>query len=210
MGNIYAESGLIPTNLENYYEASLGMTDEEYTAAVDNGSYENFVHDKAGYGLAQWTYWSRKQGLLEFAKSKGASVGDLDVQMEFLWQEMQGYGSMMETLRSASSVQEASNAMLLEFERPADQSEAVQFARARFGQDFYDEYALASRLDEEEKGEEEMRYNTVDEMPDWAKPTIEKMIAKGLIGGTGGTDALDLSMDMIRTFVINDRAGLYQ
>lgn len=65
MGNLYAESGLKPTNLQNTYEKSLGMTDAEYTAKVDNGSYSNFVHDKAGYGLAQWTYYSRKQNLLD-------------------------------------------------------------------------------------------------------------------------------------------------
>ena len=36
MGNLYAESALRPTNLQNTYEKSLGMTDAEYTAAVDN------------------------------------------------------------------------------------------------------------------------------------------------------------------------------
>ena len=60
MGNLYAESGLSPINLENYYENKLDMNDAEYTAAVDNSSYGNFVHDGTGYGLAQWTYWSRK------------------------------------------------------------------------------------------------------------------------------------------------------
>ena len=207
MGNLYAESGISPMNLENYYESRLGMTDEEYTAAVDNGSYGNFVHDKAGYGLAQWTYYTRRQGLLDFAKAKGVSIGDLDMQLEYLWGEMQGYGDMMEDLWRAVSVQEASDDFLFEFERPADQSEAVQKKRAGFGQDFYDEYALTSRLEDEE--EKEMRYNTIDEMPEWAKPTIRKMIEKGLLGGTSGKDNLDLSMDMIRVFVVNDRAGLY-
>ena len=31
----------------------------------------------------------------------------------------------------------------------------------------------------------------------------------GLLGGTGGKDKLDLTLEMIRVFVINDRAGLY-
>jgi hypothetical protein len=53
MGNLYAESGLRSNNLQNTYEKKLGMTDEQYTAAVDNGSYTNFVRDAAGYGLAQ-------------------------------------------------------------------------------------------------------------------------------------------------------------
>ena len=66
MGNLYAESGLRPNNLQNSYEKSLGYSDEAYTAAVDNGSYGNFVRDSAGYGLAQWTYWSRKQNMLNY------------------------------------------------------------------------------------------------------------------------------------------------
>ena len=76
MGNLYAESGLNPRNLQNTYEKSLHFTDASYTAAVDNGTYTNFVYDKAGYGLAQWTYRSRKQALLAFAKAAGKSIGD--------------------------------------------------------------------------------------------------------------------------------------
>ena len=60
MGNLFAESALNPKNLQNTYEKSLKLTDAEYTKKVDDGSYTNFVNDKAGYGLAQWTYWSRK------------------------------------------------------------------------------------------------------------------------------------------------------
>lgn len=51
------------------------------------------------------------------------------------------------------------------------------------------------------------RYNTIESLPDWAKQTIEKMVNKGLLNGNG--TSLDLSLDMIRMFVINDRAGLY-
>ena len=52
MGNLYAESGLNPQNLQNSYEKKLGHTDASYTAAVDNGSYGNFARDGAGYGLS--------------------------------------------------------------------------------------------------------------------------------------------------------------
>ena len=69
MGNLYAESGLKPTNLQNTYEKKLGLSDEDYTAQVDSGIYHDFVHDCAGYGLAQWTFWSRKQNLLAFARN---------------------------------------------------------------------------------------------------------------------------------------------
>ena len=39
MGNLYAESGLNPQNLQNTYEKKLGYTDAAYTAAVDSGKY---------------------------------------------------------------------------------------------------------------------------------------------------------------------------
>lgn len=85
MGNLFAESGLNPRNLQNSYEKSLSMNDNAYVTAVDNGTYTNFVYDKAGFGLAQWTYWSRKQNLLNFARAAGKSIGDLIMQLDFLW-----------------------------------------------------------------------------------------------------------------------------
>ncbi len=147
MGNLKAESSLEPKNLQGSYERKLGFTDESYTAAVDNGSYNNFVRDKAGYGLAQWTYWSRKQNLLNFAKSKNTSIGDLSMQLEFLWKELQGYKSVMETLKKATSILEASNAVLKGYERPANQGESAQKKRASYGQGYYDKYAKAPEVE---------------------------------------------------------------
>lgn len=144
MGNLYAESGLIPTNLQNSYEKKLGYTDAEYTAAVDSGAYTNFAGDAAGYGLAQWTYSTRKANLHKFAKSAGKSIGDLETQMAFLIKELSGYASLFASLKTATSVRAASDRVLLEFERPADQSEAVKVKRAGFGQKYYDKYAGAA------------------------------------------------------------------
>ena len=140
MGNLFAESALNPHNLQNSYEKKLNMTDDKYTAAVDNGTYNNFVRDSAGYGLAQWTYWSRKQGLLDHARKQGASIGDLNMQLSFLWKELSGYTAVMNTLKTAASVLAASNAILTGFEKPADQSAAVQKKRAEYGKKYYDKY----------------------------------------------------------------------
>lgn len=143
MGNLYAESGLLSNNLQNTSNKKLGMTDQEYTDAVDNGSYTNFVKDSAGYGLAQWTYWSRKQALLDFAKAAGVSIGDLEMQLDFLFYELStGYtNSVLNVLKSATSVLQASNAVLLNFERPADQSTSVQTKRSEYGQVYFDKFA---------------------------------------------------------------------
>lgn len=142
MGNLYAESGLNPQNLQNTSEKSLGMTDDSYTSAVDNGTYKNFVRDNAGYGIAQWTYWIRKQQMHFHSKQKGKSIGDLEMQLDFLMHELQtGYKDVLSTLKTAKTVQEASDAVLIGFEKPADQSSAVKKKRAEFGQRYYEKYA---------------------------------------------------------------------
>ena len=142
VGNLFAESALRSNNLQNSYEKSLNYSDESYTAAVDNGSYGNFVRDAAGYGLAQWTYWSRKEALLNYARAKNKSVGDLTMQLEFLIKELrESYKTVLSDLKNATSVLAASNSVLIKFERPADQSETAQARRASYGQKYYDKYA---------------------------------------------------------------------
>lgn len=141
LGNAYAESGLNPQNLQNTYEKKLGYTDTTYTQAVDNGTYANFIRDAAGYGLFQFTYWTLKQGLLNYCKQHNKSIGSLEAQLEYSWQLFnQSYKSMMTTLNNATSVLEASNAVLLKFERPADQSISVQQKRASYGQKYYNQF----------------------------------------------------------------------
>jgi len=142
IGNLYAESGLRPNNLQNSFEKKLGMDDKTYTAAVDSGAYSNFVKDSAGYGLAQWTFWTRKQNLLNFAKSAGKSIGDLSMQLDYLWHELQGYKAMMSALMLAKTVYEASTIVLTQFEKPKDQSDSVKEKRAEYSQTFFDLYAL--------------------------------------------------------------------
>lgn len=141
LGNLRAESGLNPKNLQNSGNRKLGMTDDEYVASVDNGSYANFIKDSQGFGIAQWAYHTRKKALYEYAKSVNKSIGDLEVQLCFLYKELsEKYMSVLNTLKTATSVLEASNSVLLKFERPADCSSKVQQKRAEYGQEYYDKY----------------------------------------------------------------------
>lgn len=143
MGNLYAESGLVANNLQNSYQSKLGHTDATYTSAVDNGTYTNFEKDSAGYGLAQWTYWSRKRDLLAYAKKKGKSIGDETMQLEFLMVELgTTYKAVLTTLQNAATVKEASDVVLTKFERPANMTDANKARRAAIGQAYYDKYAL--------------------------------------------------------------------
>lgn len=142
MGNLYAESAFKPNNLQSTGNKKLGMTDAEYTAAVDNGeyTYDQFRKDSHGYGLAQWTYHTRKASLYNYAKKCGKSIGDLKMQLDFLWSELKGYKAVIEVLATAKTVREASDIVLLKYERPADQSEKAQLKRAGYGETIYNEF----------------------------------------------------------------------
>lgn len=140
MGNLYAESGLNPKNLQNSFNKKLNITDDEYTLLVDGDNYPDFVNDKAGYGLAQWTYCTRKKRLKEFAKNTGRSIGDLGMQLEFLIKEIKGYSSVWKALTTAKSVKDASDSVLTQYERPADMSDSVKEKRAGYGNAYYIKY----------------------------------------------------------------------
>ena len=65
---------------------------------------------------------------------------------------------------------------------------------------------LAEKVD---KLEHKMIYAWVDDnMPDWARPTITKLINKGYLKGDEN-GKLNIDDNMLRMLVINDRAGIY-
>ncbi len=65
------------------------------------------------------------------------------------------------------------------------------------------------KLIEQKEESVEMIYNYIDEnMPDWAKPTIQKLIDKGALKGNEKGELL-LTGTMLRLFVIHDRMGVY-
>lgn len=144
MGNLYAESGLRPNNLEDQYNTKFNMDDTTYTNWTDNGKYSGFVHDSAGYGLAQWTFWTRKQDLLAYAKSVNASVGDLEMQLNFLVKEIsEKYKEVWNGLKVAKTVRDATILVLEKYEALGSMGEAIKATRTGYAQTFYDRYSGA-------------------------------------------------------------------
>ena len=142
MGNMFAESGLSPTNMQDSYEKKLGYNDDTYTAAVDNGTYKNFIKDGCGFGITQTTFWSRKKNLYNLAKSRGVSIGNLEMQLDFFWQELtEDFKTVYQLLQSVKSVKEASDLILTKFEMPGDMSDSVKNLRAYYSKKYYDNYA---------------------------------------------------------------------
>ena len=142
IGNMFAESGLSPTNMQDSFEKKLGYNDATYTAAVDNSTYKNFIKDGCGFGLTQTTFWSRKENLYNLAKSRGVSIGDLEMQLDFFWKELtEDFKSVYQLLQSVKSVKEASDLMLTKFEMPGDMSDSMKNLRETYSQKYFDTYA---------------------------------------------------------------------
>lgn len=146
MGNLYAESGLHPDRVQG--DIPYSSYSKEYTADVDSGaiSESDFVNNGpngGGYGLAQWTYYTRKQGLYDMWKSGGySSIGSIELALDYLWKELQSdFSGVVTTLKSATNVREASDKVLHDFERPADQSESVENKREEYGIYYYNLFA---------------------------------------------------------------------
>lgn len=136
MGNMYCESLLKSNNVED----RCSISDAEYTLRVDCGAMNlsQFQSDAYGYGLCQWTYWTRKKELYEYAKSKGVSIGDEEMQCEFCLKEIrEHYPTLYQYLQTTNDVYTAASRICCEYERPAVNNISPRASKA---QEYYNRY----------------------------------------------------------------------
>ena len=153
MGNMEAESNCISYRIQGDFSTGYQKS-KDYTANVDHGviSKDDFIYHGpggGGYGLMQWTYFSRKAGLYDLTFPEYNSIGDEAPQINWLDEELNQpeFQSVMGTLALSNSIRECSDALIKKYLRPADQSEAVCVQRAKLGQDFYNEFAIGQAED---------------------------------------------------------------
>lgn len=160
MGNLRAESNLESCNVQNSYEGRYG-TDKQYTQRVDDGVYsrDKFAHDSAGYGLAQWTHWSRKAALWDHLKVTlgGRSIGDLEGQLSFLVKELSGHRLVWDAVTTGINLEAVTGIILRQYERPADQSDANVKRRTAYAQSYLDAYGSKAQ-DGDNKVKEALRH----------------------------------------------------
>lgn len=129
LGNMQAESALRANNAQ---DGMTRLSDVDYTAQVDNGIYATFARDSVGYGLCQWTFSSRKAALLAFARSRGVSIGNLDMQANFAVKELkEDFPGLWRFLCTAEDIDAATGRICREYERPAvdNSGERAEYAR---------------------------------------------------------------------------------
>lgn len=135
MGNLYSESFCVPYivqgNLTYPFSSSW-----DYTEDVNNNviSEYDFVHNGpngGGYGLAQWTISSRKQGYYNYYRDNGfSSIGDKTLGCAYVYRELEtGWSTTLQYLKGNSSMRNKTVYVLQNYENPRNQGLSVQTLR---------------------------------------------------------------------------------
>ena len=142
MGNLMAESSLNPLNMTGR-NAKQWTDKRAYFDAVNAGTYDahTFAHDGIAVGLVQWLYWSRKQGLEEFARKNGLDIGSADVQIAYMMIELPSYKTVWNAVINATDINTPCDLFMLKYEKPGTTTEAAKQKRRDYAYRYFDTYA---------------------------------------------------------------------
>lgn len=132
LGNWECESGNEPYRLQGDF-STYRTASKAYVQGLENGSIskQQFQNDQKGFGLAQWTYWSRKADLYDYWKASGKAIDNAEMQTEFALKELrESYGALLDFLKSTTDVFTATSRICREYERPAVNNIDARFADA--------------------------------------------------------------------------------
>lgn len=135
MGNLQAESGINPRRVQS-------------TPTPSGDSDVMALDGTTGYGIAQWTSLGRQQGLHAAAVTAGKTDGDLGVQLNYLWTELEGAykREVLDPIKATQDVQEVTSIFMLKFERPKDQSAQAQQERGDFSRAWLAKYGSGTAV----------------------------------------------------------------
>lgn len=119
LGNFQDESGCEPNRLENDY-SPYRTTSKDYVNRATSGKMTKSEFCKAiGFGLAQWTFPSRKANLWEFWKSSGKNLDDVYMQIDFTVKELkQDYPELWTLLCTSNDLYTCVKRFCYDFENP--------------------------------------------------------------------------------------------
>ena len=128
LGNLNRESSLNPRILQG------GGEYEDYPS-------EYIYNDNVGYGIAQWSFHSRSQGLVDFAASNNKHSGDLELQVDYIIHECStsytGVSPTSDFATKETDVLKATWKFHHDYESSADSEEAIRNNRGKDAQGFY-------------------------------------------------------------------------
>lgn len=171
MGNWECESNNEPCRLQGDFDSSRQKS-KQYAANVDNGSIakSQFMRDAKGWGLAQWTFWSRKAALYDYCTSEGYSIADEEAQIGFAVLELKRvYPSVFDVLCQTDDLYNATDIVCRKYEQPAYNNIDTRFKAAK---------TLHDTLDLDGKAEYKPKAKDEPTSPFWPP----RMLDTGMVG----------------------------
>lgn len=132
MGNWQCESGLEPNRLQGDFSPYRTVS-KDYVRRIESFQLQRdqFAHDAKGFGLAQWTFYSRKQALWDMWHKSGISIASAELQVKFALYELKAdYSALLSYLCQTNDLYEATARICREFERPAVNNIDARFQAA--------------------------------------------------------------------------------
>lgn len=137
MGNMEAESNCEACRVQGDFTSDRRVS-KQYAQQVNSGMLPNWHTDAKGWGLCQWTYFSRKANLRSTCQSYGVGIEDESAQLAFFLAEMQmEYTSTWNKLLNCHSIYDAASYVCCDYERPAVLNIP---ARADYGNTIYKQF----------------------------------------------------------------------
>lgn len=177
LGNWDCESNCEPFRLQGDF-SSFRTNSKAYVSGVTNGSIsrDSFARDSKGFGLAQWTYYSRKYALYDFWKASGRTLDDPVMQTDFALKELrEDYVNVLNTLKAINDLYTCTKIVCTQFERPAINNIDARFQSA---QRIKNEIELSGSTTEEPAAETPSGWELIPATEYWPP----RMICKGMNG----------------------------
>lgn len=123
-GNFMRESHLDPTMIE-------GMTHADASFVPQKGQ---------GFGLAQWTYYTRQDKMVAYSKETSRSLIDLSFQLDWFWKEFTtDYLGGIPTLSQTTTIEDATVDFHQKYESSADGASQIQ-DRINYANQLYERF----------------------------------------------------------------------
>lgn len=113
-GNYQQESGFNPAKIQGG-----NIADSGYSPV--NG---------VGFGIAQWTFSSRQNPLINLSLSENKEIIDLSLQLDYSWNELNGsHAKALDTIKETTTPEDAAYVFHRDYEGSADSEEKVKEVR---------------------------------------------------------------------------------
>lgn len=147
IGNWLAESGCEAYRLENDLAESRAKS-HAYVRDVMSGAIHRhqFSQDRKGFGLAQWTYPTRKAALYDFLQARGAPLDDEAAQVQFALHEMRTqpeYAKVWAVLTASHDLLQCTQTVCVSYEQPAVNNVGTRY---EYAQQFMAEFGNGSEF----------------------------------------------------------------